>query len=62
MFSPAPFKDVDKSQMNGNIDNNDTTIKIMWVGIFFKLSFIQVIIAENFSLSKGEGREGVIQK
>lgn len=62
MFSPAPFNDVDNSQMKGNIDNNDTAIKIMWIGMFFKLSFIQVIIAENFSLSKGEGGEGVIQK
>ena len=39
-FSPAPFKDVDKSQIKGNIDNKDVIISTVCIENFSNNFFI----------------------
>ena len=47
MFSPPPLNEVDNSQINGKIDNSDTAIKIIWIGMFLKLTFINQLYMDK---------------
>lgn len=51
MFSLFPFKEVEISQIKGNIDKSDTNIKTACIGKFFKNFFI---IFDTYSFQNTE--------
>ena len=43
MSSLIPFNDVEVSQTNGNTDNNDVIISIVWIDIF-ETAFLNILV------------------